>query len=198
MSMHTTKTIKNFTEAELNKGINITGSWHEDYRESAYIFIGNLNYEMNEGDITIVFSQYGEIVDVHLIRDKSTGKSKGFAFLAYEDQRSTVLAVDNFNHAEVCGRTLRIDHVKKFRPPKEYLELKDDDPDFMDKLYKPSGPDGKGWGEYREYTEEEKKELKKMKKEMKNSEKGKEKMLKNLEDFQKKIVADEDERVFVF
>ena len=153
---------------------------------------------MNEGDITIVFSQYGEIVDVHLIRDKSTGKSKGFAFLAYEDQRSTVLAVDNFNHAEVCGRTLRIDHVKKFRPPKEYLELKDDDPDFMDKLYKPSGPDGKGWGEYREYTEEEKKELKKMKKEMKNSEKGKEKMLKNLEDFQKKIVADEDERVFVF
>lgn len=38
-------------------------------------------------------SRYGEIVDVNLVRDKSTGKSKGFAFLAYEDQRSTVLAV---------------------------------------------------------------------------------------------------------
>lgn len=38
-------------------------------------------------------SRYGEIVDVNLVRDKGTGKSKGFAFIAYEDQRSTVLAV---------------------------------------------------------------------------------------------------------
>jgi len=43
----------------------------------------------------------GEIVDCNLIRDKDTGKSKGFAFLAYEDQRSTVLAVDNFNGVQV-------------------------------------------------------------------------------------------------
>lgn len=45
--------------------------------------------------------RYGEIVDVRLMRDKKTGKSRGFAFVAYEDQRSTVLAVDNFNGAEV-------------------------------------------------------------------------------------------------
>ena len=40
--------------------------------------------------------RYGEVVDVNLIRDKGTGKSKGFAFLAYEDQRSTILAVGSF------------------------------------------------------------------------------------------------------
>ena len=50
---------------------------------------------MNEGDIVTVLSQFGEIVDCRLIRDKETGKSKGFAYLAYEDQRSTDLAVDN-------------------------------------------------------------------------------------------------------
>lgn len=38
-------------------------------------------------------NRYGEIVDVNLVRDKGTGKSKGFAFVAYEDQRSTILAV---------------------------------------------------------------------------------------------------------
>lgn len=38
-------------------------------------------------------SRYGEVVDVNLVRDKGTGKSKGFAFVAYEDQRSTNLAV---------------------------------------------------------------------------------------------------------
>lgn len=37
--------------------------------------------------------RYGEVVDVNLVRDKGTGKSKGFAFVAYEDQRSTNLAV---------------------------------------------------------------------------------------------------------
>ena len=45
--------------------------------------------------------RYGEIVNVNLVRDKDTGKSKGFAFLCYEDQRSTILAVDNLNGAKV-------------------------------------------------------------------------------------------------
>lgn len=135
-------------------------SWHDEYKKSSYIFIANLNYEMNEGDIAIVFSQFGEIVDVHLVRDKITGKSRGFCFLAYEDQRATVLAVDNFNHAEICikyyfiicGRLLRVDHVREFKVPKEYLDLSPDDPEIFDKLYKPTGPDGKGWGEFRELT----------------------------------------------
>ncbi|PWA54273.1 hypothetical protein CTI12_AA437290 [Artemisia annua] len=43
--------------------------------------------------------RYGEIVNVNLVRDKGTGKSIGFASVAYEDQRSTILAVDNLNGA---------------------------------------------------------------------------------------------------
>lgn len=77
--------------------------------------------------LNIIYFRYGEIVDVHLVRDKKTGKSKGFAFIAYEDQRSTILAVDNFNGAKIAQRMLRVDHVKKFKPPKEYLEVKEDD-----------------------------------------------------------------------
>jgi RNA-binding motif X-linked protein 2 len=71
-----------------------------------------------------VFSEFGEIVDLRLMRDKETGKSRGFAFLAYQDQRSTILAVDNFNGVEICGRVLRVDHVKKYQPPREFLEVK--------------------------------------------------------------------------
>ena len=44
-----------------------------------------------------------QIVDINLCRDSATGKSKGFCFLQYEDQRSTVLAVDNLNGAELLG-----------------------------------------------------------------------------------------------
>lgn len=36
----------------------------------------------------------------------------------YEDQRSTILAVDNLNGAKVLERTLRVDHVKNYKQPK--------------------------------------------------------------------------------
>lgn len=49
-----------------------------------------------------IFSlRYGEVVNINLVRDKGTGKSRGFCFICYEDQRSTNLAVDNFNGIKV-------------------------------------------------------------------------------------------------
>lgn len=107
----------NSTEAAL--GISEDASWHAKYRDSAYVFIGGIPYELTEGDIVTVFAQCGEVVDVNLVRDKGTGKSKGFAFLAYEDQRSTVLAVDNLNGAKVAGRIVRVDHVTKYKKKEE-------------------------------------------------------------------------------
>jgi len=67
--------------------------------------------------VITIFSQFGEIVDVNLPRDKETGKPRGFAFVMYEDQRSTVLAVDNMNGGKVLGRTVRVDHVRDYKQP---------------------------------------------------------------------------------
>lgn len=61
-------------------------------------------------------------------RDKDTGNRKGFAFLMYEDQRSTVLAVDNLNGAKVLEKTLRVDHVKNYKQPK----TKNEDGDWVE------------------------------------------------------------------
>ena len=59
---------------------------------------------------------------LNLVRDKDTGKSRGFAFLKYEDQRSTDLAVDNLGGATVMGRMLRVDHVRYKRREEEGTE----------------------------------------------------------------------------
>ncbi|KAJ1680114.1 glycosylphosphatidylinositol anchor biosynthesis [Spiromyces aspiralis] len=107
----------NRNELKRTGGFNLDSSWHNQYKDSAYIFIGGLDYELTEGDVICVFSQYGEVVNINLVRDKETGKSKGFAFLQYEDQRSTVLAVDNLNGIKLLGRTLRVDHVLDYRHP---------------------------------------------------------------------------------
>jgi len=101
-------------------------SWHSDYRDTAYIYIGGLPFELSEGDIITIFSQYGEPTFVNLVRDKETGKSKGFAFLKYEDQRSTDLAVDNLGGTKIMNRVLKVDHTR--------YKKKDDDSEESQRL----------------------------------------------------------------
>uniref|UniRef100_A0A2K6B7K4 RRM domain-containing protein n=1 Tax=Macaca nemestrina TaxID=9545 RepID=A0A2K6B7K4_MACNE len=74
----------------------------------AWIFLGGLPYELTEGDIVC-----------------KTGKSKGFCFLCYKGQRSTILAIDNFNGIKMKGRTIRVDHVSNYRTPKDSEEMDD-------------------------------------------------------------------------
>lgn len=74
--------------------------------------MGGFPFDLSEGDLLTIFSQYGNPTHLNLIRDRETGKSKGFAFLKYEDQRSCDVAVDNLGGAEVLGRRLRVDHTR--------------------------------------------------------------------------------------
>ncbi|GAC98304.1 hypothetical protein PHSY_005897 [Pseudozyma hubeiensis SY62] len=138
--MNVVREISRINQTELDIAIKTpSASWHQQYADSAYIFIGGLPYDLTEGDVITIFSQYGEIVDVNLPRANNPkqddraesssssqqkqpvsgkGKHRGFGFLMYEDQRSTVLAVDNLNGAQVLGRTLRVDHVSGYKQPK--------------------------------------------------------------------------------
>src|SRR4051812_27237182 len=59
-TMNVTKEIKKINEKELELALSggSGGSWHDDYKGSPYIFAGNLSFELTEGDIVQVFSQY--------------------------------------------------------------------------------------------------------------------------------------------
>jgi RNA-binding motif protein, X-linked 2 len=109
--MNSVREILSINEQELQRGIAGTpASWHAQYARAAWIYVGNLEYQsttttaaLTEGDLICVLSQYGEIEDLHLVRDDETGQSRGFAFCKYEDARSCILAVDN-----LCGITVRV------------------------------------------------------------------------------------------
>lgn len=109
-------------------------SWHNQYRDSAWCFYGGMPFELTEGDIICIFEQYGPVVNINLIRDKKTGKSKGFGFICYENQLSTDLAVDNFNGTQIIGRTIKVDHAGNYRPPKDH-----DDADEVTKFLRDEG-----------------------------------------------------------
>ncbi|GIQ87008.1 hypothetical protein KIPB_008964, partial [Kipferlia bialata] len=68
------------------------------------------------GDVMVVFSQYGEIDDIHLVRDEETNDSKGVAFIKYRDWRSTVLSIDNLSGIKLCNKELNVDHAQHYRP----------------------------------------------------------------------------------
>eukprot|EP00746_Dinoflagellata_sp_MGD_P122724 gnl/MRDRNA2_/MRDRNA2_57518_c0_seq1.p1 gnl/MRDRNA2_/MRDRNA2_57518_c0~~gnl/MRDRNA2_/MRDRNA2_57518_c0_seq1.p1 ORF type:complete len:541 (-),score=127.08 gnl/MRDRNA2_/MRDRNA2_57518_c0_seq1:351-1973(-) len=112
------RTIQKINEIELENDQTATSegagpSWHKEYEDSPYIYIGNLDFGLTEGDILCVFEQYGLCVDINLVKNRTTGKSRGFCFFQYHDPRSAILAVDNFNGIKLCNRTIRVDHVKK-------------------------------------------------------------------------------------
>ncbi|KAK1063832.1 RNA-binding protein Cwf29 [Friedmanniomyces endolithicus] len=110
--MQSIKQVQRLNDTELENVVPSNASWHTDYRDTAYIYIGGLPFELSEGDILTIFSQYGNPVHINLVRDKETGKSRGYCFLKYEDQRSCDLAVDNLSGAGVMGRLLSVDHTR--------------------------------------------------------------------------------------
>ena len=117
--------IHRLNERELELGLTDAASWHAKYRDSAWVYVGGLPVELTEGDVLCVLSQFGEIEDINMPREKKTGKPRGWCWCKYEDQRSTVLAVDNLTGATLLGRTLRVDHCEKYKLPKELKDRED-------------------------------------------------------------------------
>jgi len=77
------------------------------------IYIGNLPYRANERDLRKRFSQYGQIRDVRIVKDRSTGRSKGYAFITFSSDREAKKSL-SAHGKELAGRSLVV-HVAKPR-----------------------------------------------------------------------------------
>ena len=80
------------------------------------LYVGNLSYETKEGDLKSLFSDAGTVVSVALIKDRNTGRSKGFAFVEMSSQSEAEEAIKNLNGKVVGNREIK---VNKARPPEE-------------------------------------------------------------------------------
>ena len=77
------------------------------------IYIGNLNYRVREEDLKQVMEEYGVVDSVKIIKDRETGKSKGFGFVEMGNDAQAKQAIEELNGAEYEGRTMI---VKEARP----------------------------------------------------------------------------------
>ncbi len=77
------------------------------------IYVGNLSYKVRENDLREVLEDYGTVDSVKIIKDRDTGKSKGFAFIEMANDADAQKAIEELNGAEYEGRTMV---VKEARP----------------------------------------------------------------------------------
>lgn len=75
------------------------------------LYVGNLNYQTNEEELKDLFSKFGEVQSVSLIKDKYTGKSKGFGFVEMSEISDAQKAIA-LHGTGFMGRNLTVAEAK--------------------------------------------------------------------------------------
>jgi RNA recognition motif-containing protein len=76
------------------------------------LYVGNLAFETTENDLQDLFEQHGTVNEVHLMVDRVTGKSRGFAFITMNDDSQAKTAIAGTNGHELNGRSLKVSEAR--------------------------------------------------------------------------------------
>jgi len=76
------------------------------------IYVGNLDYKVNESDLESLFSKYGTVNSVKIISDKYNGRSKGFGFVEMENKDEAKKAVSELNGSSLKSRDITVNEAK--------------------------------------------------------------------------------------
>jgi cold-inducible RNA-binding protein len=76
------------------------------------LYVGNLSFETNETDLQTLFAQAGTVQTVNIIRDRDTGRPRGFGFVEMTTEADAQNAIDQFNEQPFGGRNLTVNIAK--------------------------------------------------------------------------------------
>ncbi|MBN2100708.1 RNA-binding protein [Candidatus Dojkabacteria bacterium] len=76
------------------------------------VFVGNLSWDTTEEALSEFFSQAGTVEECSIIRDKISGRSRGFAFVTMSSEAEAQAAIDTLNGKELDGRQLKVDFAR--------------------------------------------------------------------------------------
>lgn len=76
------------------------------------IFVGNIPFSATEDELQSLFSEYGEVSAVKIIKDRETGRSRGFAFVTMSNDDEANEAIDKINNREMNGRPLKVNQSR--------------------------------------------------------------------------------------
>jgi|TARA_B110000263_G_C15001799_1_gene370859 RNA recognition motif-containing protein len=76
------------------------------------IYVGNLSYQATEQELRDSFEPHGEVEETYIVRDRDTGRSRGFAFVEMPTDEEAKAAIEVLNGREVGGRTLTVNEAR--------------------------------------------------------------------------------------
>jgi len=83
------------------------------------LYVGNLAGNVTESELNTLFSQYGNVLSVRIMKDKFTGQPRGFGFVEMVDSAAGNAAINGLNNTSLQGQNLRVNEA---RPPQERSE----------------------------------------------------------------------------
>jgi RNA recognition motif-containing protein len=83
---------------------------------SSKLYVGNLPYETNEDDLQTLFAEVGAVETVTVMRDRDTGRARGFGFVEMGNEQDAQKAIDALNEKPFGGRTLTVNEARPQEP----------------------------------------------------------------------------------
>ncbi len=76
------------------------------------IYVGNLNFQTDEEALRQAFSQFGQVDNVNIVRDRDTGQPRGFAFVEMANDSEAENAMQQLNGQALDGRNLTVNEAR--------------------------------------------------------------------------------------
>mgnify|MGYP003340394550 CR=1 FL=1 len=77
------------------------------------LYVGNLSFQATTDSVRDSFAPFGEVTDAHVVMDRDTGRSRGFAFVTMGSADAAAKAIAAMNGAVVDGRPLRVNEAEE-------------------------------------------------------------------------------------
>jgi RNA recognition motif-containing protein len=76
------------------------------------LYVGNLSFSTGENELRELFSPHGTVTDVHLVTDRMSGQSRGFAFVTMGNRHEGQAAITALEGQSVDGRNLTVNEAR--------------------------------------------------------------------------------------
>lgn len=72
------------------------------------VFVGGIPVDMDEGELKEIFTQYGNVVNTNIVRDKRTGESRRYGFVEMESEKAAVAVIDMLHGASIDDQEISV------------------------------------------------------------------------------------------
>jgi len=79
------------------------------------LYVGNLSFDMTDEDLQGAFAEFGEVTSAVIIKDRISGRSRGFGFVEFSDDESAKNAKEGMDGKDLKGRALKVDEAREQR-----------------------------------------------------------------------------------